>query len=672
MADAILKAALEWAELNVPVFPCADNKAPLTERGHLDASTDPMKVTALFEFAGKRAKYIGARMGEESGLFAMDFDLYKGESPQNYMDGLIKDGLLPETRTHKTKSGGLHLIYKSDTAWPNCKPVDGVEVKGEGGYIIVPPSEGYVVERAGVVTAPPALLASLQRSKQRSATVTNTDLKQAILDGDDFHDSLTRLAARRAADGWDNARIQGEIMETLNASVASSAHHERHARWLSIVTNKSGELSRMVASGYKKFNTDSASEAVAENVATQVRTDVANSMFASPPIVGEEAVNHKATEYADDEWPFTAEEGAFAHEERDIFDQEFAMYPLYAENETVLIYAEPKTGKTALALTTALHIACGMDFGSFAVAEAGPVLYYGLEGKVAIQRRVAAWKRRQHDLGNKLPAQIPMYTVEKHINFLKDDMRQDAANQIVAADRYSKNRGTKLKVIFIDTLTKAMAGGDQNSVEDTSHLFELVSMLRTSGVTATIVFVHHAAKTGGARGSSNIEAEPDVVIHVAKEGSAVKLSVPRARSIEDGISFHFTLHGYVLGKTKQGHEISGVYVEPQEGETASQGDKASDAVVHSAATRTAMSTIVGLGAGKHDLIVVLKALQELKLIPEPTRTTRKARMRKLDPKAGYLQKFICDLVTVNGTLYGDYAVRRIGDGKVSGLDIKKI
>jgi prophage regulatory protein len=42
--SAVLVAALEYAGWGLPVFPCGDNKAPLTEHGFKDATTDPKQI----------------------------------------------------------------------------------------------------------------------------------------------------------------------------------------------------------------------------------------------------------------------------------------------------------------------------------------------------------------------------------------------------------------------------------------------------------------------------------------------------------------------------------------------------------------------------------------------------------------------------------------------------
>lgn len=642
--SSVLEIALWWADAGVPVFPCKGNKAPLTENGHNDATTDPAKVKSLFEFFGDKAELVGGRMGKESGLFAVDLDTYK-PGVEAYAKGLQDNGSLPPTRTHRTKSGGLHMIYEASDQ-PNCKPHSGVDVKGEGGYIILAPSPGYEVLSEGVKKAPGSLLAELKAARAARNLSSNDALEANILRGDDFHESITQLAARYAKQGKSQSAIQSEIMRIMDASVASSPHHQRHARWSSIMRDGGGELTRAVTSANAKFNDASASEAMRDMVGLAAQGVATEAGFFDAP--NEEA---NAETFTGEEWPFEGL-GYFAHEEIDVKAGRFTLYPLYAENETVVLFAEPKTGKTAFALTTALHIAVGMDFGPLKVAEAGPTLYYGLEGRRAIELRVESWKRHMADTGAKLPAHIPMFTVTKSTNFIKEDVRRTEANRIIAADKYCKAKeGKALQVIFIDTLTKAMSGGDQNSVEDTSALFDLVSMLRDAGVVATVVFVHHKGRAGNVRGSTNIEAEPDVLLDLSKNGPRVQLKVARARSIEDGMIYDYTLHGYDLGETAQGFKQSGLYVKAVDAAT----DVASDEMREGQNIQKQLQIIVDLEKdGISDASLVVKAMHTEGLLG----------FAKKAPsiKAALVQKTLQELAPVAGRVFGDSVIHPIKDG----------
>lgn len=64
--------------------------------------------------------------------------------------------LLSRLRIHKSPSGGYHILYRCETSVPgnqklagrkgdNGKPINFIETRGEGGYVLAPPSLGYRV-----------------------------------------------------------------------------------------------------------------------------------------------------------------------------------------------------------------------------------------------------------------------------------------------------------------------------------------------------------------------------------------------------------------------------------------------------------------------------------------------------------------------------------------------
>jgi len=602
----VLKAALKWAGEGIPVFPCNSRKRPMTSDGFYSASTDVDTVTAMFKDQGA-GTLIGARMGQECGLFAVDLDIYKpgaaGESAKQYMADLLARGLLPDTQRHKTMNGGLHLIYSSSTDWPNCAPTDGVEIKGEGGYIILPPSRGYSIEDdAGFAEAPTALIEVLIKSRSSHRAQTTTDLKANVASAKDFHNSLASLAAKLFRRGTAPEKVMDALLGALQGSVAAATQHARHDRWRTLIDDSDGELSRIVNSGRSKYDPSASTENAQDSVNTDLLAKFAaasDGMFAAPPSPHEGKEEKPAIDYGDS-WPFEGD-GYFAHEHIDVSSQKFNIYPVYAENESVIIAADPKAGKTAISLRLAFALACGQDFGTtFKVSEARGVLYFALEGTRAIKLRLEAEKRRQTEEGIVLPDNIPLFVVERTPNVLRH--QEDLAAKIIAADKwYKKESGKQLGLVVLDTLTKAMPGADQNSVDDTSKLFEITDMLRRGGVVATVVFVHHTGKDGKTRGSSNIEAEVDVVLKVKKqEDNTSTMYVHMARSIEDGQQFHFRLKGYSLGKTEQGIEQSAPYVELIEGPTQTSND-VSDAARRAHTIKPILEVLFSMSIGEHTL-----------------------------------------------------------------------
>jgi hypothetical protein len=599
--------AADLTESGLWVFPCRDDKRPATPHGFKDAVGTPEEALALFA-RYPSASLIGVRTGEASDLLVIDADLYKGPTAGEYIQKLEEAGLLPPTRVHETRTGGLHYLYTSKFGYPALSPSEAVDVKGDGGYVVWWPASGHKVRSTGIAEAPEALITYLKAARATASEGTIASIKAAILKADNFHENLGRLAARYSAAGKPQEEVMVLLIEALRGSVASSPHHARHARWRDLLADAGQELSRIVTSGHQKFNPHSASENFAEipeDVFAQMAS-TASKLFAPIPTDGDAA----PVTYSGEFWPFLGE-GYFAHEQHDLLNQKFIMHPLLCEDESVLIAAEPKTGKTALSLTIGLHIACGLDLGdSLKVAEPRSVIYFGLEGKRAIRLRIAAWRGMQEKAGVEIPSEIPMFVVERGQNLLDQEVKKDFVAKIIAADQFLQAANQpSIGVIFIDTLTKAMTGGDQNSVEDTSSMFEVVGMLREAKVTAAVVFIHHKGKAGTVRGSSNIEADPDVLSSVSKAGNEVTLRIDRARSVEEGGAYTFSMSNYDLGISSQGFMINAPVVEPV-------GFASTTAALNVAlVNKKVFEVVVGMGKGRHMIADILHELFKVGLGP---------------------------------------------------------
>ncbi|WP_144185751.1 bifunctional DNA primase/polymerase [Elioraea rosea] len=142
--SAIISAALALARQGLPVVPWSASKKPVTPHGFLDASTDPVEVQRLFSRPG--AALVVVRMGEPSRLVALDFDTE--DTARAWWRA--HHHRLPDTRTHRTRRGGLHLLF----AWPGGKVPSpagklalGVDVRGDGSALTWWPAHGGDVVR---------------------------------------------------------------------------------------------------------------------------------------------------------------------------------------------------------------------------------------------------------------------------------------------------------------------------------------------------------------------------------------------------------------------------------------------------------------------------------------------------------------------------------------------
>lgn len=603
---SLLEAALEWAADGVPVFPVGKDKRPLCANGHKDASTEPESVKALFA-AAPSAWGIGARMGRAAGLFAIDADTYKpgeaGASASAFITQLKQSGLLPETRVHKTVNGGVHYLFASDRQWPNCVPCLGVEVKGEGGYVIVPPTPGYTVEREGVAYAPQGLLQLLLQRKEASRGTSVDALKGQILSGESFHEAATSLAAKLAADGVPIERVQATLREALAASVAADPKHPRHDRWEALWSNQSGELARVVSSASNKFNPATQSQKLREAAIA------AGITFNVPPPVNEGPAPEPEPDDIT-EWPF---EGYFGDDARlNVLDQKFIAYPILAEGETAIISAAPKAGKTLIAQTLAMHIAAGADLGAIKIKESRPVIYFALEGQTAIKRRLLAWRNSVDPSGTILTHEsFPFFVAERPLNLTTAEARKVLAAKVAAADRMFQERGfLPIGVVIYDTLTKLMPGGNQNQADDTSAVFSVIDDVRSLGIRCCNMFIHHDNRQGQTRGSTNIQAEPDILFGVKTnvDTGALELDIRMARSLDDDQTFSFRKVDTLLGKTPDGYEIRAPLAIPYDPISEPVAFQTDEALRKIAGEEDLLRTVAHMGLGSHAFSGVHKAL----------------------------------------------------------------
>jgi Bifunctional DNA primase/polymerase, N-terminal len=132
---SIVDDALRLACYGTPLFPCeAATKKPYTEHGFKDATCDPEKVKQWWRWWPDAV--VGVPTGEASGIFVIDIDSGRHSEANDWLER--RSPYLPDTRSHATRSGGWHLLFKHRHGLRNSagKLAKGVDTRGEGGYII--------------------------------------------------------------------------------------------------------------------------------------------------------------------------------------------------------------------------------------------------------------------------------------------------------------------------------------------------------------------------------------------------------------------------------------------------------------------------------------------------------------------------------------------------------
>lgn len=125
---------------------------------------------AYGEFAtASTPRNIGLRTGVTSGFWALDIDPKAG-GDQSLLALESQHGRLPETRTHRTGSGGIHYLFdlpEFEVTNARGRLPRGIDVRGNGGFIVAPGSVTSVgtyrtETNADIVPAPEWLLSLIR------------------------------------------------------------------------------------------------------------------------------------------------------------------------------------------------------------------------------------------------------------------------------------------------------------------------------------------------------------------------------------------------------------------------------------------------------------------------------------------------------------------------------
>jgi hypothetical protein len=192
-------------KLGMRVFPCRPrDKRPLTSNGFKDAS-DNLAQLERWWIAHPHAN-IGVPTGAINGIVVIDFDYHNWEGKDETIDkdGVVHarplvewvheffGGQVPRTWVVETPQGGCHFYFKHPgEVVPNSagKIGQAVDVRGDGGYVVAPPSIhpngreylwGVKPNEEELAELPPTLLARIKTAKTEAV---QRELKGDLSDG---------------------------------------------------------------------------------------------------------------------------------------------------------------------------------------------------------------------------------------------------------------------------------------------------------------------------------------------------------------------------------------------------------------------------------------------------------------------------------------------------------
>lgn len=253
--------ARELARTGVPIFPAVPGgKSPIVTYGLKEATTNSRRINSWWRWQPQAN--IALPTGRVSGLSVVDVDQH-GVDGYQAAQRAIREGLLPTPlAVVRTPTGGRHLYYPahSEQVQRSWQIADaGVDFRGEGGYVIVPPSAlvldesrtPYVVERVNIVAEP-----------------VDAHALRDFLDPRPEPASFTASSPKRSSDaerlaGFVASRMEGERNASLFWAACRLAEHgtapDDALGVLGSAAHQAGlgerEITRTVSSAYRHVQT---------------------------------------------------------------------------------------------------------------------------------------------------------------------------------------------------------------------------------------------------------------------------------------------------------------------------------------------------------------------------------------------------------------------------------
>lgn len=559
------------ADLGLPVFPCLVTGAPLTKRGFYDASTNPDVIFKAFR--SDKAVRVGIPTGDASGWDALDVD------PRHNGDVWERENRhrLPDTRIHQTPRGGRHYIFRH-VHGVGCsigKIAPGVDVRGTGGYICGPPSPEYTVindvepaewpdwllelvvripeEKPRPIYATPPQPASTKRVEGLVASVLRK-VSQAPEGQKHFalRNYALYLGGLAHLTGLSDTDLVRRLMDALPATVQDHRNAQRTAEW-GVKEGRSKPVDLPPDGPHWKPT----KPAYTNGYANGHDLDDPD----KPDISGQDE------NVRSDAKKLNALPLLWFSEIEPVTDLRDFVQGLLMEQSSVVVYGRSNAGKTFWATDLALHVAAGLTWAGRRV-ERGGVIYCVLEGGAGFRNRVSAWKMK-HALDD---SEIPFAAIPSGMNLLDPDA--DTSRLIDAIKTAASKFDIPVKLVVIDTLARAMAGGNENAPDDMGALVLNIDRIRSETGSA-VLSIHHTGKdeAKGARGHSSLQAAVDTEIEVvAEDGSDIKTAtLVKQREGAKGAVFEFSLEIVQLGENRYLEPVTTcvvVHGEQQEAETA--------------------------------------------------------------------------------------------------------
>ena len=213
------------------------------------------------------------------------------------------------------------------------------------------------------------------------------------------------------------------------------------------------------------------------------------------------------------------------------------------------LYGKPGTFKSFVALYLSASTALGLSVFN-KLTTAGDVVYIAGEGGAGLKRRLDALRKR-----HSMPEIPNLYFLKSQLNL------RSTMEDLVGLLASIKKNNIKPKLIVIDTLARAFAGGNENTSEDMGAFINIIGLLQQATGSAVLI-VHHSGKdeARGQRGHSSLLGAVDAELELTRisdENSDERIGqilVTKQKDGEDGFKLMFQMETVALSAIDPEHK----------------------------------------------------------------------------------------------------------------------
>jgi hypothetical protein len=241
---------------------------------------------------------------------------------------------------------------------------------------------------------------------------------------------------------------------------------------------------------------------------------------------------------------------------------------LLTEGGASVIYGPSNCGKSFWVVDLGVSVASGTPFRDELEVEQGAVVYIALEGSHGAKNRIAALKQ-----AGRLKKGNPFFLIFEPVSLLEHGHADRLADTVA---KIADESGSNVRLVILDTMARAMAGGDENSGVDMTAAVKSIDAIRAA-TGAHVAIVHHCGKdeARGARGHSSLRAAVDTEIEVSRAmGESIStVRVTKQRDMQAGEAMPFSLESVTVGTDRRGNPITSCIVKHEDEMMASKPGK---------------------------------------------------------------------------------------------------